>query len=142
MAINSSKASIVNSSLFTRSEMQILFPSTSSPALINYVANGIATGLTKNQILSSARYLTYVQNQGYTIETISGTTYAKKEFLTSGNFDPGVFNGSSARVLIVGGGGSGGAAHSGGGGAGGVVVHDSFVTTGNKESGSVLNLFK
>ena len=51
MAINSSKASILNSSLFTRSEMQILFPSNSSPALFNYVANGIATGLTKNQIL-------------------------------------------------------------------------------------------
>jgi hypothetical protein len=130
MAINSSKASIVNSSLFTRSEMQILFPSNSSPALFNYVANGIATGLTKNQILSSARYLTYVQNQGFTIETISGTTYAKREFLSSGNFDPGVFSGSSARVLVVGGGGSGGAAHAGGGGAGGIVVHDSFVTTG------------
>jgi len=133
MAINSSKASIVNSSLFTRSEMQILFPSNSSPALFNYVANGIATGLTKNEILSAARYLTYVQNQGYTIETFSGTTYARINFLSgTTSFNPGIFNNASANILIVAGGGGGGATSgaprnlAGSGGSGIVILKVNF----------------
>lgn len=130
MAINSTRISSISSG-FSRGEMQVLFPSNSSPSLYNYVANGIASGLTKNQILSAARYLSYVQGQGWDLETFSGTTYAKKVFASGSNsFDPGIFNGSSAQILIVAGGGSGGASHAGGGGAGGMIVHSNYVTTG------------
>ena len=51
MAINSTRISSISSG-FSRGEMQVLFPSNSSPSLYNYVANGIASGLKKNQILN------------------------------------------------------------------------------------------
>jgi len=124
-------------SLFSKTEIQTLFPNNYSVSYYNYILSAIDQGYTKSQLfsstfLSTAAFQNYIAAQGYTIETISGQLFAKKQFLTgSTTFNAGIFDGDNANVIVVGGGGAGGWEHAGGGGAGGVVHHPAFNITGN-----------
>jgi hypothetical protein len=124
-------------SLFSKTEIQTLFPNNYSVSYYNYILSAIDQGYTKSQLfsstfLSTAAFQNYIAAQGYTIETISGQLFAKKQFLTgSTTFNAGIFDGDNANVIVVGGGGAGGWDHGGGGGAGGVVHHPAFNITGD-----------
>jgi hypothetical protein len=136
MGISKSGQGSLNS-LFSISEIQTLFPNNFSVAYYNYILSAIDQGYTKSELfdstfLSTAAFQDYIADGGYTIETISGQLYAKKQFLSgTSSFNAGIFNGDNANVIVVGGGGAGGWEHAGGGGAGGVVWHQSFNITGN-----------
>jgi hypothetical protein len=124
-------------SLFSKTEIQTLFPNNYSVSYYNYILSAIDQGYTKSQLfsstfLSTAAFQNYIAAQGYTIETISGQLFAKKQFLTgSTTFNAGIFDGDNANVIVVGGGGAGGWEYGGGGGAGGIVHHPAFNITGN-----------
>jgi hypothetical protein len=136
MAINSTRISSISSG-FSREEIQTLFPNNYSVSYYNYILSAIDQGYTKSQLfsstfLSTAAFQNYIAAQGYTIETISGQLFAKKQFLTgSTTFNAGIFDGDNANVIVVGGGGAGGWSYGGGGGAGGVVHHPAFNITGD-----------
>jgi|694.fasta_scaffold00781_18 hypothetical protein len=146
MAINSSKiTSLANNGLFSKSELVTLLPANSSTGLINYIQNAISQNLTKSQILSSSRYLTYIEGLGFATESFNGQTYAKKSFTTVGTSSwiiPTPFINQPAILLVVAGGGFGanGVANvMGGGGAGGLIYNASFTPTANTVTVTVGN---
>jgi hypothetical protein len=139
MAINSTNSNSVKNFSFSRQELGIIFSQAgTNTALSNYLANAASLNLSKNEILSAARYLTYVQNAGYTTYQSGGTYYAFQQFLSSGTFTPGPFLNSYANILVVAGGGGGdkgGAGFSGGGGAGGLIQQSNVLV--NQSSYSI-----
>jgi hypothetical protein len=146
MAINSSKiTSLANNGLFSKSELVTLLPANSSTGLINYIQNAISQNLTKSQILSSSRYLTYIEGLGFATESFGGQTYARRSFTTVGTSSwiiPTPFINQPAILLVVAGGGFGanGAANvMGGGGAGGLIYNASFTPTTNTVTVTVGN---
>jgi len=146
MAINSSKiTSLANNGLFSKSELVTLLPANSSTGLINYIQNAISQNLTKSQILSSSRYLTYIEGLGFATESFGGQTYARRSFTTVGTSSwiiPTPFINQPAILLVVAGGGFGanGAGNvMGGGGAGGLIYNASFTPTANTVTVTVGN---
>lgn len=128
MAINSTRSNAIISKSFSYQELTTLLPSTANAGLYNYINSSIGQGLSKNQILSSARYLSYIQSYGWSTYTLNGTTYAIKTITSTGNFVTTPFSGSTCEVLLVAGGGAGGINNiGGGGGAGGLVYRNNFL---------------
>jgi len=127
MAINSTKTVNLSSRSFSYQELIALLPASANGGIYNYINSAISQGLSKNEILSAARYISYIQGLGWSTYVLNNTTYAIKTYTSTGNFDPSPFGGSVVEVLLVAGGGGGGLNNiGGGGGAGGLVFRDNF----------------
>ena len=111
----------------TYSEITGLANNVTANGLFSYVEYEKSVGSSTNTIRSTARFLSYLQNRGYTTYQSGGTYYAYRQFLSTTSYDPSPFNGTSCDVLVVaGGGGGGGTYYGGGGGAGGYIYQSSY----------------
>lgn len=127
MAINSTKTVNLSNRSFSYQELITLLPASANGGIYNYINSAISQGLSKNEILSAARYISYIQGLGWSTYVLNNITYAIKTYTSTGNFDPSPFGGSQVEVLLVAGGGGGGIHNiGGGGGAGGLVFRDNF----------------
>jgi hypothetical protein len=146
MGFSSIRNSRVTSSL-TNSEITSLVDAGITSTRLK---QGIAEGKTYNQLLSSISFTTtsymttynanlqqaivaltgqtiqeYASSQGFTVESFQGSTYLKKEFLSSASYaPPTLLSGLNAIILLVaGGGGATATGGSGGAGAGGLLYY-------------------
>jgi hypothetical protein len=153
MAISSSRSNSTGGKVLTNSEITSLVDAGITSTRLK---QGIVEGKTYNQLLSSISFTTtsymttysanlqqaiialtgqtiqeYASSQGFTIESFQGSTYLKKEFLSSASYaPPTLLSGLNAIILLVAGGGGGGIGAGtniqGGGGAGGLVYRTNF----------------
>lgn len=111
-----------SSNQVTYSQITGLANNVNANGLFSYVEYEKGIGSDINTIRSTARFLNYLQNRGYSTYQSGGTYYAFRQFLSTTSYDPFPFNGTNCDVLVVaGGGGGGGTYYGGGGGAGGYI---------------------